>query len=57
MQITLTAPERELLLRILNNALGNVRSGVRRTHKPEWHDGLKQEAELLKALLDKLDGS
>lgn len=57
MQISLTAPERELLLRILNNALGNVRSGVRRTHSPEWKDGLKQEEEVLRALLGKLDGS
>lgn len=57
MEIAVTDPERELLLRVLNGALGEVRSGVRRTHSPEWHDGLKQEESLIKGLLEKLGPS
>lgn len=57
MEIAVTDPERELLLRVLNGALGEVRSGVRRTHSPEWHDGLKHEESLLKGLLEKLGPS
>lgn len=57
MQLAVTEPERELLLRLLNVALGDVRSGVRRTHSPEWHDGLKEEETVLRALLEKLSGS
>jgi len=54
MQLAVTDSERELLLRVLDGALGEVRSGVRRTHSVEWHDGLKDEEALLKALLEKL---
>lgn len=55
MEVTITEPERAILLRILNTAVGEVRSQVRRTHDPEWHDGLKEEESLMKGLLEKLD--
>jgi len=52
--IQLSDPERVLLERILTSTLGEVRSGVRRTHNPAWHDGLKQDEELIRTLLGKL---
>ncbi len=54
MELTISDPEREILLRILHSAVGDVRSQVRRTHSPEWHDGLKEEEAVMKGLLQKL---
>lgn len=54
MEVSITEPERAILLRILNTAVGEVRSQVRRTHDPEWHDGLKEEESLMKGLVEKL---
>jgi hypothetical protein len=56
MELRISDPERELLVRILNSAVGDVRSQVRRTHSPEWHDGLKEEETVMKGLLRKLGG-
>jgi len=56
MQVTITDAERTILVRMLSSAVGEVRSQVRRTHQPGWHDGLKQEESLIKGLLEKLDG-
>ena len=54
MQITLSDAERQLVLRLLDKQLGDVRSGARRTHNPEWHDGLKGEEAALRELIGKL---
>jgi len=54
MELVISDSERDMLLRLLQGALGDVRSGVRRTHSPEWHDGLKQEEVVLKELIEKL---
>jgi len=54
MQITFSDTERQLVLRLLDKELGDVRSGVRRTHNPEWHDGLKEEETVLRELIGKL---
>jgi hypothetical protein len=55
MEVMITDSERKILLRMLSTAVGEVRSQVRRTHDPEWHDGLKEEESLMKGLLEKLN--
>lgn len=54
MQIILSDTERQVVLRLLDHELGEIRSGVRRTHNPDWHDGLKQEESVLRELIGKL---
>jgi hypothetical protein len=54
MQLVINDVERDMLIRILESTVGDVRSQVRRTHNPEWHDGLKQDAVLLKGLIERL---
>lgn len=54
MEIVLSKSEQAMLVGLLEAAVGDVRSGVRRTHAPGWHDGLKAEEALLKGLLEKL---
>jgi hypothetical protein len=54
MQISLSVVEQQLVLRLLDQELGDVRSGVRRTHNPEWKDGLKKEETVLRELIGKL---
>ena len=55
MNVELTDPERKLLLRLLNTALGDVRSQVRRTRNPDWHDSLKGEESTLRELVGRLN--
>lgn len=54
MQITISDTERQIVLRLLDEELGELRSGARRTHNPEWHDGLKDEEAILRELIGKL---
>jgi hypothetical protein len=54
MDLVISEPERTLLLRILEGSLGDLRSEVRRTRAPAWHDGLKQEEHTLQGLLERL---
>jgi hypothetical protein len=52
--ITLTANERDLLVRLLDRELGDTRSEFRRTHTPEFREDVEREEKLLRQLLDKL---
>jgi ribosome recycling factor len=54
MQVELTSAEREELLRILKNYLGDTKSEVRRARTSSFRDQLHDEEQLLKGLLEKL---
>ena len=56
MELVVSDSERTLLVRLLDRALGDMRSEVRRTRNPEWHDGLKNDESLLLGLIQKLRG-
>jgi hypothetical protein len=57
MELVVSRPERELLLRLLDKALGDTRAEVRRTRNPTWHDGLKNDESLLRGLIEKIRGN
>lgn len=57
MQIELTGEERDELVRILKNYLGDTKVEVRRARTSSFRDQLHEEEELLKGLLDKLGGA
>jgi len=42
------------VLRLLDEALGDLRVEVRRTSTPEFHDKLLEEEELLRGLIERL---
>ncbi len=53
--LTFSAAEITLLLRLVGTALADTRVEVHRTHlTPEFRDGLKEEENVLRALLAKL---
>lgn len=54
MQLELSKEDRDLLIRILDRTLGEMRSEVRRTREPEYHDRLVSDEERVKALLEEL---
>ena len=54
MQLEISSPEKALLVRILGSTLGDLRSEVRRTREPAWHDGLKEEERIVGELLVRL---
>jgi hypothetical protein len=54
MQLQLSDPERQLVLRLLEEALRDLRVEVRRTSTPDFHDKLLQEEEILKGLIERL---
>lgn len=54
MEIKLSPEERDLLVRLIDRAIGEMRSEVRRTSSPQMHDDIKRDAERLKELLDRL---
>lgn len=56
-QVDLSTRERELLTRVISRCLGDLRSEVRRTRQPAFHDELVAEAELLKSLLERLEAA
>jgi hypothetical protein len=55
MQLELSAEDRELLIRIVAEAIGEIRVEVRRTREPTFHDRLVAEEDRLKALLERLE--
>lgn len=57
MQLEISAAERDLMIRLAENALAEMRVEVRRTRTPQFHDGLRQEEGQLSALLDRLRGA
>jgi hypothetical protein len=54
MDLQLSEAEHELLLRLLDHALGELRVEVRRTRTPAFHDGLAADEETLKGLIARL---
>jgi hypothetical protein len=53
--VTLTAQEQTLLIRLLEAALGETRVELHHTHfSPEFRDSVKQEESLLRELLQKV---
>ena len=54
MTIDLADSERDLLVRLLDHAIGEIRVEVRRTRTPDFHDSLVNEEQVLKGLLAKI---
>jgi len=54
MTIELAESECNLLQRLLEHAIGELRVEVRRTRTPDFHDNLVNEEETLKGLLAKI---
>ncbi len=55
MQLELNRNERDLLVRILKQVIGDTRVEVRRTKDRSFHDNLVREEECLKTLLSRLE--
>jgi hypothetical protein len=54
MEFEIDAQERELLVRLVEQALGDTRVEIRRTSTPEFHDRLQAEERVLASLLRRL---
>jgi len=54
MRLDLSCEERDLLIRIVERALSDIRVEVRRTTTPEFHDRLQAEEMQLGGLLGRL---
>ena len=54
MEFEIDAQERELLLRLVEQALSDTRVEIRRTSTPEFHDRLQAEERVLASLLRRL---
>ena len=54
MPLDLSAEERDLLVKVLERALAELRVEVRRTSTPAYHDDLQAEEGRLKELLDRI---
>jgi hypothetical protein len=54
MQLELSVDDRDLLARLIEREIGEVRSEVRRTREPSFHDSLIRDEERLKAILEQL---
>jgi hypothetical protein len=54
MELELSSEDRELLVRIVEKTVGDLRVEVRRTREPAFHDRLVGEEDRLKALLERL---
>ena len=54
MQLELSAEDREILERIIDRVVSEMRVEVRRTTTPKYHDDLLADQERLKALLERL---
>jgi hypothetical protein len=52
--LRLSSDERDLLVRVVEQALSDTRIEVRRTTTPDFHDRLEAEARQLAGLLDRL---
>lgn len=48
--------ERAELLRVLRNSLGETRVEVHHTHTPGYRESVKHEEEVIRGLLEKLQG-
>ena len=56
MQLELSEQEREILVRVVDAAVREMRVEVRRTSTPRYHDDLVAEERALQALLARLQG-
>ncbi|MDJ0868982.1 MAG: hypothetical protein QNK03_22940 [Myxococcota bacterium] len=56
MQLELSEQEREILVRVVDAAVREMRVEVRRTSTPRYHDDLVAEEHALQALLKRLQG-
>ena len=54
--LTINEQERAELLRVLKSSLAETRVEVRRTDTPAFRDDVKHEEEVLRHLLEKLQG-
>ncbi|MHC4081384.1 MAG: hypothetical protein ACYS15_14750 [Planctomycetota bacterium] len=57
MEFQLSDTERQLMLRLADGALRDLRVEVRRTRTPDFHDKLLEEEELLKGLIARLQAA
>jgi hypothetical protein len=57
MNVTLSETEHELVLRLLQSALSDLRVQVRRTSTPDYHDGLQAEERVLEQLVARLNAA
>jgi hypothetical protein len=48
--------ERNELLRVLRNSLGETRVEVHHTHTPGYRESVKREEEVIRGLLQKIEG-
>jgi hypothetical protein len=48
--------ERTELLRLLTSSLGETRVEVHRTHSPDYRETVKHEEEVIRHLLEKIEG-
>jgi hypothetical protein len=55
--LLLNAQEREELLRVLRSSLGETRVEVHHTHTPGFRENVKHEEEVIRGLLQKLQGT
>ncbi|HUE13187.1 MAG TPA: hypothetical protein VMR25_03380 [Planctomycetaceae bacterium] len=53
-QITLNREEKDYLVRVLQNAVGETRVEVHRTHTPQFRERVLEEEKLIRGLLTKL---
>ena len=49
--------ERAELLRVLKNSLGETRVEVHHTHTPAYRESVKEEEEVIRGLLEKIQGA
>ena len=54
MEFEIDAQERDVLVRLVEQALGDTRVEIRRTSTPDFHDRLQAEERVLGSLLRRL---
>jgi hypothetical protein len=54
-QLTLTPDEKAYLVGALQNAIGETRVEVHRTHSPQFRERVLHEEKLVRALLEKVE--
>jgi hypothetical protein len=56
MDLEVSDEDRDLLIRLVERTIGELRVEVRRTREPSFHDNLVAEEGRLKSLLERLRG-
>ena len=57
MELELSAEERTLLLEILQNDFGQLKSEIYHTEAADWKAGLKEREAMLQAIIGRLEAS